>query len=305
MLAFSLYSAQPVQDNVKASKECCPPFYYAFRSFIHRRRRLLRLAQVLRAYLLLGPLKTLLLRYHLKHASAEPLITDATPLFNGLDTDQVVIHLDTGGYAPLGPVPEKCLAEILAYCEKQNRVQYWNPHRDCPAISRIAHNRAVVEIARKYFGAEPVLWLTQLKWSSGISHHHNRFFPSIHEEPTQYDTHSFHYDANDIKSLTLFVYLTDVDAHCGPHVVIEGTHKTKSLKELARIVLDDDRARKSYGERIKPILGEKGTAFIEDTHTYHKASAGRKIRGLLSIDYVLRRKVPPERPVLHKRRTET
>jgi hypothetical protein len=38
----------------------------------------------------------------------------------------------------------------------------------------------------------------------------------------------FHYDALDFKSLTVFIYLTDVDASCGPHVLIKNTHKTVS-----------------------------------------------------------------------------
>ena len=103
----------------------------------------------------------------------------------------------------------------------------------------------------------------------------------------------------DVKSLTLFVYFTDVDADSGPHVIIEGTHKSKRLREIGNIVLDNATVQKKiHGNRIKPIIGKRGTAFLEDTGAFHRAANRTKTRLLLSIDYVLNRKQPPERPIL-------
>lgn len=80
-----------------------------------------------------------------------------------------------------------------------------------------------------------------------------------------------------------------------------GSHKNKTLKDLTYISLKDEAADKIYPNKIKTILGKKGLVFFEDTSCYHKAAVCNKgSRLLLSIDYVLRRKVPPERPMLHK-----
>ena len=81
----------------------------------------------------------------------------------------------------------------------------------------------------------------------------------------------------------------------GPHVLIEGTHKRKSFGELRDRVLDDQVAQKKYGNRITAILGSRGAAFLEDTTSFHKVADGTKNRLMLSIHYVLRRRVPPER----------
>src|SRR5262249_36337209 len=92
------------------------------------------------------------------------------------------------------------------------------------------------------------------------------------------------------------VYLTDVNLDSGPHMIIPGTHKNKTLKDLTRICFRDDAAQRIFHNKIKVILGNKGLVFLEDTSCYHKAAVCNKERRLvLSIDYVLRRRVPPER----------
>jgi hypothetical protein len=97
---------------------------------------------------------------------------------------------------------------------------------------------------------------------------------------------------------TIFIYLTDVDASCGPHVLIENTHNAKSFRDICQIILSDTDARQRFGDRIKVILGKKGTMLFEETSTFHKASRCQTKRLMLSIDYVLQRSPPPEHPVL-------
>jgi len=92
------------------------------------------------------------------------------------------------------------------------------------------------------------------------------------------------------------VYLTDVDGDSGPHQIIAGTHTNKTLKDLAHIFFKDDVAKKTYPNNIKAILGNRGLVFFVDTTAYHRAAlCNNKNRLILSIDYVLRRKVPPEK----------
>jgi ectoine hydroxylase-related dioxygenase (phytanoyl-CoA dioxygenase family) len=202
------------------------------------------------------------------------------------------------GHAEIGHLPEACVAQILAFCESKKQLDYFNPHKDCEMIDRISRNHVIVAIVQKYLGAEPILWLTQLKWSFPSSDNAVNFRNSVTPTTSEYDFHDFHYDTHDFKSLTVFVYLTDVDLDSGPHVTILGSHKNKTLKDLARIYFRDDVAQKLYPDQIKTVLGTKGLVFIEDTSGYHKAAVcNKESRLLLSIDYVLRRKVPPDRPV--------
>jgi hypothetical protein len=272
--------------------------YFGLRFYLHKNRELLRFVQALRAYLVLGPLRRPLIWYYRNYRPNVPLKTQGYPLFSSIDADKIANAIEETGYARFGNLPHELVSRILDYCDVNKRISYWNPHNDCEAIRRIAQNAAIVEIARQYFGAEPILWLTRMKWSFPSGDGVPDLQPSIHEEPIAYDPHGFHYDVRDFKSLTVFVYLTDVDdLDSGAHVIIEGTHNNKSIKEIRNIILDDDMAHRIYGDRIRPILGKKGTVFAEETSAYHKIAVCKKRRLILMIDYVLARKVPPERPV--------
>ena len=273
-------------------------FYYALRFYLHKKRWLLHLAQILRAYIVLGPLRKPLVRYYQKFSHNDLLRADINPLFPEVDTEQLVDRLNEFGYAHVGNVPEEYIMQISDYCANHKQIRYWNPHTDCEAVNRICRNAKIVEIARKYLGAEPILWLTLLRWSFPLSDDRADFYPQTYREPVQYDTHAFHYDILDFKSLTLFIYLTDIDSNSGAHMIIEGTHNSKTLKELSNITLDDGVAKEKFGDRIKVIMGKKGTAFFEETSTYHKVEVCKSRRLLLSIDYVLQRKAPPTRPAL-------
>ena len=274
-------------------------FYYGVRFFVHQNRWLLRCAQSLRAYLVLGPLRRPIVWYYRKYGHNEPLVEDASDIFfPDVDVDKAAETIEKLGYAHIGILRQECIDEILEYCAIDRRVGYWNPHIDCKVIRSISQTSNIVEIARRYLGAEPILWLTRLRWSFPLNEDISDMQPSIHEEPIEYDPHRFHYDANDFKSLTFFVYLTDIDdLDCGAHVVIEGTHRNKTFKELSKKTIDDQWAQITYDKKIKPILGKKGTVFAEESSAYHKVAECKQRRLILMIYYVLARKIPPQRPV--------
>jgi len=272
--------------------------YYRFKFFLHRNRRLLRSAQSLRAYLILGPLRKHLVWYYQKCANNAPLKLDAAPIFTDLDVEQITNRLENLGYSHVGILSQEHVSRILDYCEVNKRVSQWNPHSDCELIRSIAYSSDIVRIVRRYLGAEPVLWLTRLRWSIPLSDSMADMQPPSHEEPIEYDPNRFHYDAHDCKSLTFFVYLTDIDdLDSGAHVVIEGTHKNKTFNEIMQITMDDELARMRYGEKITVILGKKGTVFAEESSAYHKIADCKRRRLILMICYVLARKIPPERPL--------
>ena len=291
---------EQIQRDVKAHKHSpghLSRFYYALRIYLHRNRWLLRYSQVVRGWLILGPLRKYAIRYHQRHNRNRPLHIDRRDLFPKIDVDQVVDSLNEQGYANGVQIPGEYVTQIVDYCERTGLMKYWNPHEECEAIDRLAHNEKIVEIARRYLGAEPILWLTQIRWSFGNFGEQQKVLPSRHPEPVQYDGDAFHYDTLDFKSLTVFIYLTDVTPESGPHVVIEGTQK-KSFGEICHIILSDQAAQRKFGDRIKMILGPKGTVLFEETSSFHKAARCRTKRLMLSIDYVLQRTPPPERPRL-------
>lgn len=274
--------------------------YYQFRVFVHRSRNLLRILQIFRGWWILGPVREYAISFYQKRNSTAALRLNQSDLFPNGDVQSVVDSLNERGYSTGWKIPDDSVRRIVDYANKTKYLKHWNPHRECEAIDEIARNEKLVEIAKRYLGAEPVLWLTQLKWSFGPDSKEQRNgFLSNSSEPVQYDGDAFHYDTLDYKSLTIFIYLTDVDPSCGPHVLIENTHRAKSFGDICRIILKDKVAHEMFGEgRIKMIVGPKGTMLFEETSSFHKASRCQTKRLMLSIDYVLQRSPPPERPVL-------
>lgn len=276
-----------------------PQIYHQLRILLHKNRWVLRFMQIVRGWLILGPFRQRAIRYYQRRNHVRPMRVERHDLFPKLEVDPVVNSLNERGYANGWKIPEEYVARIIQYTEDTKFLKYWDPHRECEAIDQIARNEKLVEIARKYLGSEPILWLTQLKWSFGNKADKERQgLLSSSNVPVQYDGDAFHYDTLDFKSLTIFIYLTDVDASCGPHILIENTHKTKSFGEICRIILNDTVAQQRFGNRIKPMLGEKGTMVFEETSAFHKASRCQTKRLMLSIDYVLQRSPPPEHPVM-------
>ena len=283
--------AYPLADNVRKFRS---RFYYGLRSYFHQKPRLLLFTRIVRAYLILGPLRNIFILYYQTFSNNKPLRLDPSPLFSDVDVNSVVDQIRDVGHAELGNLTGKYVARLLEYCETKRQIEYWNPHKDCEMVDRISRNATILAIVTKYLGSQPILWLTQLRWSFAPTDNLVTFPTSVDPNTSKYDFHDFHYDAHDFKSLTIFVYLTDVDINSGPHMFIPGTHKNKRLKNLARIYFRDEVAQKLFPNQVKAVLGSKGLVFIEDTSGYHKASVCKKgSRLLLSIDYVLRRKVPP------------
>jgi hypothetical protein len=189
---------------------------------LHKKRWLLRLVQVLRASIVLGPFRKPIVRYYQKFGHNDLLKTEIHPSFPEVDPEQIVYRINEMGYAHVGNVPEEYVTQILDYCAIHKQTRYWNPHTNCEAVDRICRNAKLVEIARKYLGTEPILWLTLLRWSFPFSDNRAGFYPTTYRDPTEHDIHTFHYDIIDFKSLTLFVYLTDIDFPIGGFSPPEG-----------------------------------------------------------------------------------
>jgi Phytanoyl-CoA dioxygenase (PhyH) len=239
-----------------------------------------------------GPFHGPLLSVCRTFSRSTPQRVETDPNFAQLDIGQIVAAIEKNGAAKIGYLPAGYIDQIRAYCAQHNRISYWNPHLTCDVIERLSRNKTLLAIARKYLGAHPRLWTTQLRWTYSLADTRNKE-RELRRRATGYNYHDFHYDSRDFKSLTIFIYLTDVTMNSGPHLFIPGTHKRKSLREIRNLSLSDAAARQLYGNRIKAILGRKGTIFAEDTSCYHKAAECENGNRLIaSFDYIIRKKSP-------------
>jgi hypothetical protein len=94
------------QTDARATPSMYGRLYYGLRLLLHKRRGLLCLSQVLRAYVMLGPLHSVILRYYQRCSRNTPLLVDASPLFPDLRVEDAIHRIEAVGYTHLGRVPE-------------------------------------------------------------------------------------------------------------------------------------------------------------------------------------------------------
>jgi hypothetical protein len=127
---------------------------------------------------------------------------------------------------------------------------------DCPHLLEGANDPRVLEAAAAYLGARPTLSALRAWWS--LPHG---------EAPRHAEL--FHRDADDLRFLKLFVYLTDVDGGSGPHVFVRGSHRLDLLTERRRF--SDSEVAEAFGDaRTVSIGGPAGTSFLAVTYGIHR-----------------------------------
>ena len=105
------------------------------------------------------------------------------------------------------------------------------------------------------------------------------------------DAMMFHFDFDHNRFLKIFIYLSDVDCTCGPHVYIKNTHSAlrfKLPKPLQRDGRLTSREVVNCGLVPKYALGERGTIIFGDTTNLHKGTPVRqnKSRYILQLQFV-------------------
>lgn len=220
----------------------------------------------------------------------------------GPDATRALDDLRTSGFCRLGTVLTPAqINEIHDYFAPLPLSNAWEPggptfmRSEAPASLNIAEysaeavakaphlrdltlGEAVAPVVSNYLGVPPTIPYLLSWWS-------------FHGRPEARDAQLFHVDAHDFKWVKLFVYLTDVDANAGPHVVARGSHdrgkRNDLLKALAthnpeastalrtalmkRQRFQDDHVEALYGpENLVSIEGRAGEAFLVDTAAIHK-----------------------------------
>jgi hypothetical protein len=91
----------------------------------------------------------------------------------------------------------------------------------CPHLIELANDPHLLAIAEAYLGCPPTIYSFNAWWS----------FPQPGAEP---GTQRLHRDVDDLRFVTLFVYLTPVDEATGPHRFIKHSHDKAVLTEVLR-----------------------------------------------------------------------
>ena len=199
--------------------------------------------------------------------------------------------LEKQGFVMVRNLVKKCeVDEVVGWLKDKPVYDRWNkdggvflpdfpphdchtaPHLDadivnCPHLLRWANDPQVLSIVGQVLGGKPTLSNVTAWWS----------YPG-HTEPQQAE--NFHRDVDDLHFIKLFVYLSDVDEESGPHVFVPGSHKCESFRKIRRYT--DEEVTSFFGpEGIKYFIGEKGSAFLENTFGLHKGQLPKSKKRLL------------------------
>lgn len=143
---------------------------------------------------------------------------------------------------------------------------------DIPRVLAIANDPRVIGAVGAYLGCQPTIDSIKAWWSlPGHDDAENEQF--------------YHRDNDSIRFVKLFIYLSDVEEDCGPHIFMRGTHTANGCSERRRY--QDAQIENHFGsDRVQRFIGPAGTAFLEDTYGLHKGQlpTGRR-RLLLQVRY--------------------
>jgi hypothetical protein len=253
------------------------------RTSLNHRETVLGWFRVLRYALVQGPWRSWLIRRYEARNANPPIPVHDDTLFDGLDPPSVGRLLDEEACAGEFLVPGGVVDEIVTWSREVGAKRIDDPHVDCAGVQRIANDPRIVAVARRYLGAEPILFTSKIYWTVPPPDVEGRLRAAA-------ERGQFHYDVADVKALTVFVYLTDVDENSGPHVVIRGTQRRVTPMQVLRRTISDEFASRTFAGRIQAITGPRGTGWFEDITCYHKQAAGSNVRLMLSIIYSLHRR---------------
>ncbi len=131
-----------------------------------------------------------------------------------------------------------------------------------------------LNIANTYFDSKSYLIGLNMWWST------------IGKESDTFSAQDFHFDLDGIKWIKCFIYLNDVSIDNGPHIYVEGTHKSfskpYSLLKKGYVRINDKEINRYFEkEKIHQVVGNKGTIIIGDTSCFHKGAVPKKENRLI------------------------
>ncbi|WP_159594837.1 phytanoyl-CoA dioxygenase family protein [Hydrogenophaga sp. BPS33] len=127
----------------------------------------------------------------------------------------------------------------------------------CPHLLKAMNDPAILQIAAGFLGCNPTISGVGLRWSFADG------------GKADIEVQKFHRDTEDWKILRMFIYLTDVSDDSGPHQFVAESHKRMGRLRLKPYT--DEQIDRQFGrERVKTIIGPKGTAFLGNMWGVHR-----------------------------------
>jgi hypothetical protein len=147
----------------------------------------------------------------------------------------------------------------------------------CPHLIEIANDPHLLQIAEAYLGCPPTIYSLNAWWSFAQSQSAARYSQSLHR------------DIEDLRFVTLFIYLTHVDDGNGPHRYIKHSHNKAALTD---VLIKDGWQRGAVEALVDPLFrgvgydqsakadallghlatvwkGPPGSAILADTYGLH------------------------------------
>ena len=248
-----------------------------------RRRWLLYQAQKARFLLFRGPFRDCFVRFFQKRSKTKSIALQGPSIFPDLDVEKTLHELNTTGYSEAFLLDQDRVESLSGFLSSSGCKHIYEVHGRCESFDRIAYDPKVIAVARRYIGAEPIMYASSLYLNGPDPNAEGTHSPKPKSEDL------VHFDANDFKDLNLFIYLNDVDQDTSPHFVIKGTHKEKSFRDLITLRYNRGEIDLRFPAGLETITGPAGFAFFEDTSCFHIQSVGAKGRYTASFCYTLHR----------------
>lgn len=187
-----------------------------------------------------------------------------------MKTDACSGLLNWAEHSPGTPRPDGDFGEKSDYFSTRNKIDTFHLRAGellkKIEIQDLISRPDILSLVTEYFGGAPYLSACVGWWST--SNH-------VASDSARQNAQMFHFDMDRIKWLKLFFYINNVSEQNGPHIFVEGSHRSgnqpKAIRRKGYQRIPDDEIACFYPpEKVKSIVGPAGTAFLADTRGYHK-----------------------------------
>ncbi|MEE9412734.1 MAG: hypothetical protein V3V22_06735 [Methylococcales bacterium] len=205
---------------------------------------------------------------------------------NNIIESEMAAQIRERGFSLGAKLPDTLTNRVREFALAGNQQVYINPHLICDSIAEIVNDEKVLQVVEQYLGVHKICCCSKLWWNNP---EHSEKTYSQGECGEIGSNTPFHYDLSDFQSLALFVYISDVDNASGPHEIIEGSHRDRSLKRYWCRAISEHEAHEKFPGKLVKFVGPAGTSFFEDVSCYHRRSQHdmSKVRLVLSAHYHL------------------
>lgn len=162
-----------------------------------------------------------------------------------------------------------------------------------PDFQALAFDPMLLDVAQRYLSCCPVHTQVNSWWSINARNDRKSLSTSAQ---------MFHQDKDFVRFLKAFLYLTDVEEDTGAHVYVAGSHKDyqqrfDSAEPFSKRFDDAEIADVFGAERVRPLVGKRGTLLFADTSGFHKgAPVMRGHRLLVQLEWTCSLFLTPMQP---------